>query len=41
MAIQESRNVATDETSSLISSDKVEGTSVYDRRGEKLGSSTL
>jgi hypothetical protein len=38
MAMQESRNVATDETSSLISSDKVEGTSVYDRRGEKLGS---
>jgi PRC-barrel domain len=38
MAIQESRNVATDETSSLISSDKVEGTAVYDRRGEKLGS---
>ena len=32
-----SRNVATDETSSLISSDKVEGTSVYDRRGEKMG----
>jgi hypothetical protein len=38
MAMQESRNVATDETSSLISSDKVEGTTVYDRRGEKLGS---
>ena len=30
--------VATDESSSLISSDKVEGTAVYDRRGEKLGS---
>jgi hypothetical protein len=38
MAIQENRNIATDETSSLISSDKVEGTAVYDRRGEKLGS---
>src|ERR687898_912245 len=38
MAMQESRTVATDETSSLISSDKVEGTAVYDRRGEKLGS---
>jgi PRC-barrel domain len=38
MAMQESRNVATDETSSLISSDKVEGTAVYDRKGEKLGS---
>jgi PRC-barrel domain len=38
MAMQETRTVATDETSSLISSDKVEGTAVYDRRGEKLGS---
>ena len=38
MAMQQTRNVATDETSSLISSDKVEGTAVYDRRGEKLGS---
>ena len=38
MAIQQTRNVATDESSSLISSDKVEGTAVYDRRGEKLGS---
>ena len=38
MAMQQARNVATDETSSLISSDKVEGTAVYDRRGEKLGS---
>jgi hypothetical protein len=36
--MQGSRTVATDETSSLISSDKVEGTAVYDRRGEKLGS---
>jgi hypothetical protein len=34
----ETRTVATDETSSLISSDKVEGTAVYDRQGEKLGS---
>jgi sporulation protein YlmC with PRC-barrel domain len=31
-------NVATDETSSLIASDKVEGTSVYNAKGEKLGS---
>ena len=38
MAMQDSRTVATDESSSLISSDKVEGTAVYDRRGEKLGS---
>jgi hypothetical protein len=38
MAMQETRTVATDETSSLISSDKVEGTAVYDRGGEKLGS---
>ena len=38
MAMQDSKTVATDETSTLISSDKVEGTSVYDRRGEKLGS---
>ena len=38
MAMQETRTVATDETSTLISSDKVEGTAVYDRRGEKLGS---
>jgi sporulation protein YlmC with PRC-barrel domain len=30
--------VATDETASLISSDKVEGTPVYNRQGEKLGS---
>ena len=38
MAMQDSGTVATGETSSLISSDKVEGTAVYDRRGEKLGS---
>ena len=38
MAMQDSQTVATDEFSSLISSDKVEGTAVYDRRGEKLGS---
>jgi PRC-barrel domain len=38
MAIQQTRNVATDEASSLISSDKVEGTEVYNRQGEKLGS---
>jgi hypothetical protein len=41
MAMQDSRTVATDETSSLISSDKVEGTAVYNRQGEKLGSITL
>jgi hypothetical protein len=38
MAMQDSHTVATDESSSLISSDKVEGTAVYDRGGEKLGS---
>jgi hypothetical protein len=37
MATQSS-SVATDETSDLISSDKVEGTAVYNRQGEKLGS---
>jgi sporulation protein YlmC with PRC-barrel domain len=31
-------SVATDETGGLISSDKVEGTAVYNRQGEKLGS---
>jgi PRC-barrel domain len=31
-------SVATDETGDLISSDKVEGTAVYNRGGEKLGS---
>lgn len=30
--------IATDETSRLIASDKVEGTNVYNRDGEKLGS---
>lgn len=30
--------VATDETRDLIASDKVEGTAVYDRKGERLGS---
>ncbi len=33
-----SGDVARTETASLIASDKVEGTSVYDPRGEKLGS---
>lgn len=33
-----SGSVATDETDQLISSDKVEGTAVYNRQGEKLGS---
>jgi hypothetical protein len=37
MATQYKR-VATDETGDLISSDKVEGTAVYNRGGEKLGS---
>jgi hypothetical protein len=31
-------SVATNETDQLISSDKVEGTAVYNRQGEKLGS---
>jgi hypothetical protein len=31
-------DVATDETNTLISADKVTGTSVYNRRGEDLGS---
>ena len=31
-------NVATDETGNMISSDKVVGTTVYNRQGEKLGS---
>ena len=30
--------VATDETNRLIASDKVEGTAVYNRQGERLGS---
>jgi hypothetical protein len=38
MAMQQSQSVATDETGALISSDKVEGTAVYNRQGEKLGS---
>ena len=38
MAMQDNQSVATDETSTLISSDKVEGTAVYNRAGEKLGS---
>jgi hypothetical protein len=33
-----SGEVATDETRNLISSDKVTGTTVYNRQGEKLGS---
>lgn len=31
-------DVATDETNRLIASDKVEGTAVYNREGERLGS---
>jgi len=31
-------DVATDETNRLIASDKVEGTAVYNRHGERLGS---
>ena len=31
-------HIADDETSSLISADKVEGTTVYNRGGDKLGS---
>src|SRR4030095_9624193 len=38
MAMQKSESVETDETSNLISSDKVDGTAVYNREGEKLGS---
>jgi hypothetical protein len=38
MAMQHSQSVATDETSTLISSDKVDGTAVYNREAEKLGS---
>jgi hypothetical protein len=38
MAMQGSQSVATDKTHSLIASDKVEGTAVYKRQGEKLGS---
>ncbi len=35
--MERSKNVARDETDNLIASDKVEGTSVYNREGEKLG----
>jgi PRC-barrel domain len=38
MATQSGDAVATEETVDLISADKVEGTSVYSREGEKLGS---
>ncbi|MDE2403522.1 MAG: PRC-barrel domain-containing protein [Sphingomonadales bacterium] len=31
------RDIATDETTRLIASDKVEGTAVYNRSGERLG----
>lgn len=31
-------NIATDETNRLIASNKVEGTAVYDRNGNRLGS---
>ena len=37
-APRRSRSVATNETWDLIASDKVEGTAVYDRNGERLGS---
>ena len=37
MAMQQARSVATEETHSLISADKVEGTPVYNPQGEKLG----
>ena len=36
--VQKSQSLETDETSNLISSDKVDGTVVYNREGEKLGS---
>lgn len=36
--IDQDRDVAIDETERLIASDKVEGTPVYDRRGNRLGS---
>lgn len=38
MESPESTNVATDETDRLIASNKVEGTAVYNRSSEKLGS---
>jgi hypothetical protein len=37
MAMQQARSVPTEETHSLISADKVEGTPVYNSQGEKLG----
>jgi PRC-barrel domain protein len=37
-ASSDTRDVATDETSRLIASNKVEGTAVYNRQGERLGS---
>src|ERR1700733_5194501 len=37
-SIPRSGDVATEETRNLISADKVTGTSVYNRQGEKLGS---
>ena len=36
----DSNTIARDETHDLISSDKVEGTAVYNRQGEKLGTVT-
>ena len=36
--MQQGQSVATEETSDLISLDKVEGTAVYNHQGEKLGS---
>ena len=36
----DSNTIARDETHDLISSDKVEGTTVYNRQGEKLGTVT-
>ncbi|HVZ06851.1 PRC-barrel domain-containing protein [Rhodopila sp.] len=36
--LQQNADVEADETASLIASDKVEGTSVYNHSGEKLGS---
>ena len=38
MSMQKSQSVETDDTSNLISSDQVDGTAVYNREGEKLGS---
>jgi len=39
--MQDHQSVATDETSILISSDKVEGTAVYNREGDSLVQFTL